>query len=160
MAPGSRQQLPIPKSTGTVARKPQIQTRRRPRTAAEAGSPLEPQRGDRYLAWGVSPRYQSQEDGKPRRGDRKIQPRVDLSPLRGSKQFSAQNLGLTPQAIHLSRLRRSTRDDTWPREADNNSQFRNRAGRLRGNPKSKPGGGREPQPKPDPRSSPKGATDI
>ena len=97
---------------------PQIQTPRRQRTAAEAGSPPEPQRGDRYLAWGVSPRDQSQEYGKPRRGDRKIQPRVDLSPLRGSILFSAQYLGLTPQAIHLSRLRRSTRDDTWPRDAE------------------------------------------
>ncbi len=49
---------------------------------------LEPQSGGRYLAWGVSPKYQGQNNFEPRRGDRNAREQQHLSPLRGFSVFS------------------------------------------------------------------------
>ena len=75
----------------------------------------EPRSGERYIAWGVSPRIGAKKGKKPRSGDRHIAPTPaayaaaeNLSPPSGaSGSCDAWYLGLTPQAKYLSRLRRS-----------------------------------------------------
>jgi len=57
----------------------------------------EPRSGDRYLAWGVSPRYKGLENGEPQRGDRRILNRRHLSPLRGFSSFGALSWGSRPR---------------------------------------------------------------
>jgi len=68
---------------------------------------IQPRSGDRHIAWGVSPRFNRQENLKPRSGDRPIEIWFAcLSPLQGWIHVVVQFLGLTPQAMNLSRLRR------------------------------------------------------
>jgi len=76
----------------------------------------EPRSGERYIAWGVSPRIGARKiRKKPRSGDRYIAQTSaahaaveNLSPPPGASFISVvPTLGLTPQAKNLSRLRRS-----------------------------------------------------
>ena len=85
---------------------------------------LEPRSGERYLAWGVSPRDRYQEKFKAPEGRQK-KPRLAASVAapRLNNFCQTGNLGLTPQAIHLSRLRRLS--SSINRGLAGNSEIRN-----------------------------------
>jgi len=70
----------------------------------------EPRSGETYIAWGVSPRFSvSKKNLKPRSGDRWNRlNEMSVAPPGLKSLGRNRDLGLTPQANYLSRLRRST----------------------------------------------------
>ena len=84
--------------------------------------PHEPRRGDRHLAWGVSPRYLGHGIYcEPQRGDRKVEVRRHLSPLGGlsnlvnisSWGYVRRSAVVTHRRQHLAEGRRSLTPATF-----------------------------------------------